>query len=142
MNIKRRTPLNGGKTMNRAAIVIRIVATVAAIAVVAVWALNAQDFIRDFNRGPWETSFFFFYLAVTVLPSFIVVLLVAFGRFWWAFGIGLWLLVVAIITACVNHASIASMLLVLATAMVCTTPFLNRACRNKTPSTSEADTAR
>ena len=115
---------------NRSTIVIRLIGIVAAVAALVVYAFNAQEFL---GRRP-ETGLLLFYLAVVVLPCFIVVFLVAFSRLWWAFGISLWLLAAAIMTACDEHASTASMILVLATATVCTTPFLNRACGNKTTS--------
>jgi len=120
--------------MNRA-MIIRITGIISAIIALTIWTFNVKGFI---GQQP-KTELFLFYLTVAVLPSFIVVFLIIFGRFWWAFCIGLWLLFLAIMTACQESASSASMLLVIATAMVCTIPFLHLACRYRTKSSPETD---
>jgi len=103
----------------------RMVGVISAVFVAFLFALSSRDVV---GRVPEERDIIF-YLAFIICPSFVVVFLNIFGRFWWSFSISAWLLLIAIIAVFEMHASPKTLILVLAILTVCMTPFLNRAAR-------------
>jgi hypothetical protein len=106
---------------------IRWLGAIASGIALGVLALNARHFV-----GSSSGVDILLYLVFAVVPCFAMVFLSAFGRFWWSFGIGLWLTFLAVTFFFYTGASPESMILLLAAATVCITPFLNRACATTT----------
>lgn len=81
-----------------------------------------------------------FYVTLMLLPAFFAVFLSIFARFWWAFSIGLWLFLFSMygyISSFSEETPLISLLMVLASATICLTPFLHRAYRPKSPDTKK-----
>lgn len=79
------------------------------------------------------------YLVIAILPSFMTIFLTALGRFWWSFGVGLWLVFLSLVFLIHGHAQPASVILFIAALTVCMTPFLDRAFQTKNINVTEDD---
>jgi hypothetical protein len=106
---------------------VRIVGVISAVFVALLFALSSMDVLGSSSRN----DLIIFYLTLIICPSFAVIILNVFGRFWWSFAISIWLLFFAIIAVFEMHASPKTLILVLAILTVCTTPFLNRAAKSR-----------
>ena len=78
------------------------------------------------------------YLGLAVAPCFITIFLAAFGRFWWGFAIGLWILYASVYVCVEEKASPLSVILVLCAAAICAAPFLNMQYRSSKQSRKES----
>ncbi len=65
------------------------------------------------------------YLGLGILPCYILLFLLAFGRFWWSLPFGLWILFLAVVACLDMKASPMSVILFLCALTICYTPFLN-----------------
>lgn len=105
---------------------VRVLGVIAAVFVVFLYALSSREIVGYGH----DKGLIIFYLAVIIFPSFLVVFLTAFGRLWWSFSISIWLFIAALFTLFDNDASPRTIILLLAITTVCTTPFLDRACKS------------
>lgn len=115
---------------------IRWLGATAALLVLGILVFNRHG--RHFWIGTEpKASDVLLYLGGILLPAFSVAFLSAFARFWWAFSLGLWLFLLSVLVCIDEKASPVGLLLVLATATICFTPFLNIACHPKGPDTNK-----
>ena len=97
----------------------------AAITFVIILAFNAENFLRE-RAGHAEIIP---YLLFALLPSFLTVFLTVFRHFWSSLAFGLWLAFLSWRIVLDTGGSPSSMFLLLAALTICTTPFLDQACR-------------
>lgn len=75
------------------------------------------------------------YLVLAILPSFMTIFLAALGRFWWSFGVGLWLVILSLFFLMSDrpHSGFMfpSLILFISALTVCMTPFLDRVYQTK-----------
>lgn len=96
-----------------------------------VLAVSARHFLGWGVTDRHSKADLLLYLGLAVLPSVVAVVLTLSGRFWGSFWIGLWLTFLSVIFVFDQYASPQSMILLLAAATVCITPFLNYAFAGK-----------
>ena len=78
------------------------------------------------------------YLGLAVLPCYISISLLAFGKFWWSLPLGLWMLGLAFITIVESEAAPMSVILFVCALTVCYMPFLHEAQRRQDNPPTEA----
>lgn len=99
---------------------IRWIGSVAAAGALVIVAMSADVY------GITHIYGLLLYLGLAVLPCYISISLLAFGKFWWSLPFGLWMLGLAFITCVEAEASPLSVILFVCAVTVCYTPFLNR----------------
>jgi hypothetical protein len=117
--------------MSKSTLRIRLVGTAAAFCALVICIVIARPVLEFGKTGDIYLSDLWMYLAAVVLPSFVNVFLIPFGRCWWALGIGLWLLAVAVMIARDQFWSGTSVVLIVAATAVCAMSVLDRVYRNK-----------
>ena len=104
---------------------IRILGMVASAVVLGVLVWNSEHFFYLPNMSPQFDLLL--YLVCAVLPSFMLAFLMAFRRFWWSFGFGLWFIFLSLVSLWDFDENIPeSLTLFLAALTVSTIPFLAR----------------